>query len=119
MLLTIDIGNTSIHLGVFDGPNLVKTWKLQSATERTCDEYSLMIYGFFRAANLNPENIDGVIISSVVPPLTPVFQNLSQQLFKVKKKLLRGTGMQKQRLWQAIVLIGDRKSTRLNSSHRT
>lgn len=92
MLLTIDIGNTSIHLGIFDGPNLIKTWKLQSASERTCDEYSLMVFGFFRAANLQPENIDGAIISSVVPPLTPVFQNLCQQLFQVKVLIL-GPGL--------------------------
>ncbi len=92
MLLTIDIGNTSIHLGIFDGPSLIKSWKLQSARERTCDEYSLMIFGFFRAANLQPENIDGAIISSVVPPLTPIFQNLCQQLFQVKVLVL-GPGL--------------------------
>jgi type III pantothenate kinase len=92
MLLTIDIGNTSIHLGVFDGSNLIKTWKMQSVTERTCDEYSLLISGFFREADLKPENIDGAIISSVVPPLTPIFQNLCQQLFRVKALVL-GPGL--------------------------
>lgn len=92
MILTVDIGNTSIHLGLFDGFNLIKTWKLQSASGRTCDEYSLIIFGFFRAANLQPEMIDGAIISSVVPPLTPIFQNLCQQLFKVKALIL-GPGL--------------------------
>ncbi len=92
MILTIDIGNTSIHMGIFDGPKLLKTWKLQSVRERTCDEYSLLIFGFFRAAHLQLENIDGAIISSVVPPLTPIFQTLCQQLFKVKALIL-GPGL--------------------------
>lgn len=92
MLLAIDIGNTHIHLGIFDGANLIKTWKIQSSSERTCDEYSLIIFGFFQAANLELKNIDGAIISSVVPPLTPLFQNLCQQLFKVRALVL-GPGL--------------------------
>ncbi|MCX7974736.1 MAG: type III pantothenate kinase [Candidatus Aminicenantes bacterium] len=92
MLLAIDIGNTHIHLGVFDGPNLLQTWKMQSSVERTCDEYKLMIFGFFQSVNLGLEKLDGAIISSVVPPLTPLFQQLCQQLFKVKALIL-GPGL--------------------------
>ncbi len=92
MLLTVDIGNTTIQVGVFDGPQLRQTWKMQSDRERTCDEYSLLVFGFFRAAGLDPKTVDAGIISSVVPPLTPVFQSLCHQLFHFKPLVL-GPGL--------------------------
>jgi type III pantothenate kinase len=92
MLLTIDIGNTTIQIGVFEGSELIRTWKIKSDRERTCDEYSLILFGFFREAGLDTAAVDGAIISSVVPPLTPIFQNLCQHLFQVKPLLL-GPGL--------------------------
>jgi type III pantothenate kinase len=84
MLLAVDIGNTNIALGVFDGKNLVQHWKIRSEREKTSDEYEIILLNLLSLAHLDAECIKSVIISSVVPPLTPVFQSLSQNLLKLK-----------------------------------
>jgi len=83
MLLAIDIGNTNIVLGVFEGENLIQHWKIQTEKERTCDEYGVTLLNLFSLSGPKKTEIDSVIISSVVPPLTPIFQDLSQKLFQV------------------------------------
>ena len=70
MLLAIDVGNTNIVLGVFDGERLTRSWRLATYRERTADELGMMTVNLFRHANLQPDQIDGVILASVVPPLT-------------------------------------------------
>ncbi len=92
MLLAIDIGNTNITVGVFKGKELVEHWELKSESEKTSDEYTLTLNGFFSLAGFDVRNIDAVIISSVVPPLTPYFQRLSQGLCHVKP-LIVGPGL--------------------------
>ena len=92
MLLAIDIGNTTIAFGVFEGKRLVKEWRAMSEREKTADEYGVLLLDLLRLANLDPKVIHGVIISSVVPPLTPAFQALSQRLF-VLKPLVVGPGL--------------------------
>ena len=84
MLLAIDIGNTNIVLGVFEGERLIQHWKIQTERERTCDEYGVTLLNLFSLSGPKKTEIDSVIISSVVPPLTPIFQDLSQRLFQVK-----------------------------------
>ena len=84
MLLAIDIGNTNIVLGVFEGEKLIQHWKIQTERERTCDEYGITLLNLFSLSGPKKTEIDSVIISSVVPPLTPIFQDLSQRLFKIK-----------------------------------
>jgi len=92
MLLAIDIGNTTVALGVFQGKSLVKEWRVRSETEKTADEYGIMMLELLRAAGLDAASIEGVIISSVVPPMTPSFQTLSQDLFGLKA-LVVGPGL--------------------------
>lgn len=70
MLLAIDIGNTNIVLGVFDGTALVQSWRLQTLRERTSDELGLLVGGLFANARIDPGRIQGVVLGSVVPPLT-------------------------------------------------
>ncbi len=84
MLLAIDIGNTTVAIGVFDGPRLIKDWRVRSEREKTSDEYGIMILELLRASELRTSVVSGAILSSVVPPLTPVFQDLIQRLFGVK-----------------------------------
>jgi type III pantothenate kinase len=84
MLLAIDIGNTTVAIGVFDGSRLIKEWRVRSERERTSDEYGIMILELLRASDLRTSAIHGAILSSVVPPLTPVFQDVTQRLFAVK-----------------------------------
>jgi type III pantothenate kinase len=70
MLLAIDVGNTNIVLGVFDEDRLIHSWRLQTLRERTSDELGLLVDGLFAHRGLDPMRVTGVIVGSVVPPLT-------------------------------------------------
>ncbi len=69
MLLAIDVGNTNTVLGVFRENELVANWRLTTARDQTADEYGILTRELFTVASLEPREIAGVIISSVVPPL--------------------------------------------------
>ncbi len=84
MLFAIDIGNTSIALGVFGGSDLVEKWQIRSEREKTCDEYQVVLMNLFSHSGLDISEVAGVIISSVVPPLNPVFQKLIKRMFKMR-----------------------------------
>lgn len=92
MLLALDIGNTTVAVGVFDGKDLRENWKIRSDRERTCDEYRLLLLDLLKFSGLETKAVDVVIISSVVPPLTPVFQAAAQALFHLKP-LVVGPGL--------------------------
>ncbi len=67
MLLTIDVGNTNITFGVYDGDKLITTFRMMSKLARTSDEYGISIRELLDINNINEKDIDGVIIASVVP----------------------------------------------------
>lgn len=73
MLLTIDIGNTNVTLGLYRQRELVAAWRLATAHERMPDEYGLQILGLLEHARCGSADIDGVALASVVPPLTATF----------------------------------------------
>lgn len=70
MLLAIDIGNTNIVLGVFEGAALGRSWRLATARERTADELGLIVSELLERGKILPSTIDGVVLASVVPQLT-------------------------------------------------
>jgi len=92
MLLALDIGNTTVAVGVFEGTELRKDWKVRTDREKTADEYGIVLLELLRSCGLEPASITGVIIASVVPPLTPVFQTLSRDMFGLKA-LVVGPGL--------------------------
>ncbi|MCX6551079.1 MAG: type III pantothenate kinase [Acidobacteria bacterium] len=79
MLLAIDIGNTNIVLGVFKGQTLGQSWRLATSRERTADELGLMVSQLLERAAIKPAAIDGVIMASVVPPLTATMIDMSER----------------------------------------
>ncbi len=83
MLLAIDVGNTNIVLGVFEGASLVQSWRLQTLRERTSDELGLLVEGLFAHSRIERSQIRGVILGSVVPPLTGTLKMMSQRYFGV------------------------------------
>src|ERR1700759_3477447 len=83
MLLAIDVGNTNIVLGVFDGQTLVQSWRLQTLRERTSDELGLLVDGLFAHSRIERVQIRGVILGSVVPPLTGTIKAMVQRYFGV------------------------------------
>ena len=71
MILTIDIGNTETVLGLFEGEDVRRHWRLSTHPERTGDEYGLLLRSLLRESGEDPAAVHGAAIASVVPPLTP------------------------------------------------
>ncbi len=92
MLLTIDVGNTNTVLGVFREEELVANWRLTTARTQTVDEYGVLARNLFSLAGLSKEMINGVIISSVVPPLNWTLAEMSR-LYLGKKALFVELGV--------------------------
>lgn len=79
MLIVIDLGNTNADLGVFRGEELVAHFRLGSDRERTSDEYGATVASLLRSRGLAVEEAEGVVVSSVVPQLTPAFVRLARE----------------------------------------
>jgi type III pantothenate kinase len=84
MLLTIDIGNTSIHFGVFDRNRLKGEWRITTAPHKTSDEYGITIKEFLQIGRLDARMIDGVVLCSVVPILSSAFCEAAKKYFHCK-----------------------------------
>jgi len=92
MLLVVDIGNTSIHVGVFDGERLLETWRFATDVNRLPDEYALLVLGLLGTAGITAKQIDQCALSSTVPPLTRPFVELAARYFGVQT-MVAGSGM--------------------------
>jgi type III pantothenate kinase len=79
LLLTIDAGNTNTVLGVHEGADLKGHWRLTTRREQTDDEYGILVRSLFAASSIDPAQVHGVAIASVVPPLTPVLVALCRR----------------------------------------
>jgi len=76
MLLCVDIGNTNIKLGLYEGEELVTHWRIFTDESKLADEYAVLLLSLFETENINKEEIKGCAISSVVPELTIAFKDL-------------------------------------------
>jgi type III pantothenate kinase len=83
MLLVIDVGNSNIVLGIYDGPRLIRNWRLSTDKSRTSDEYAVLLHSLFDQAGLGFASIKAAIISSVVPPLTGVMEAIAHDFFNL------------------------------------
>src|SRR5437899_11902993 len=96
MLLTIDVGNTNTVLGVFRGEELIAHWRLTTARLQTVDEYGVLTRNLFTLKELDPKEVHGVIVSSVVPPMNWTLSELSKVYFGQKAMFVEAgvkTGM--------------------------
>lgn len=84
MLLTLDVGNSNTVVGVFRGKELAGHWRLTTARDQTIDEYGILTRDLFTLAGLEPREINGVIISSVVPPLNATLAGMALRYFQQK-----------------------------------
>lgn len=92
MLLAIDIGNTNIVLGIYDGTKLVTHWRLRTEPERTADEYGVIITHLASAKGVGAEQIHAIIAACVVPPMMSMIQELGESFFGVNP-LVVGPGV--------------------------
>ena len=82
MLLAIDVGNTNIVLGVFEGEQIVASWRLLTLRERTADEAGLLLTGLFAHDRIDLGSITAIVIGSVVPVLTPIMTSMCERYFR-------------------------------------
>jgi len=79
LLLAVDVGNTEVKLGVFREGALAASWRVASRSEATEEEWALVLDGFFRLGGLEISDLQAVVLSSTVPPLTPVIERSARQ----------------------------------------
>jgi len=84
MLLVIDVGNTQTVIGVYDKDHLLVDWRLSTDIRRSGDEFWVVLRNLFREAGLDTGNIDGICISTVVPPLQVVLDDICKRYFRCK-----------------------------------
>jgi type III pantothenate kinase len=92
MLLTVDIGNTNITLGIYREEELCAHWRLATVHERMPDEYGIQLIQLFAHRGIRPEEVSGVAIASVVPALTGIFREVSQSYLN-KEPLIVDAGV--------------------------
>ena len=92
MILVLDAGNSNIVLGVYDDERLVFHWRMETDRHKTEDEYAMQVKAFFMHAGISFEQVTGIIISSVVPPIMFALEEMCNKYFHVKP-LIVGPGV--------------------------
>ncbi|MGE3275575.1 MAG: type III pantothenate kinase [Vicinamibacterales bacterium] len=82
MLLAIDVGNTNIVIGVFKGDELVHSWRLTTIRERTADELGILVSDLCDRHHVPAREITGIVMASVVPPLTATLMAMAVKYFE-------------------------------------
>lgn len=84
MILLFDVGNTSVYTGISDGVDIIKTFRLNTEIDKTPDEYFILLKEL-----IDPSTIQGVVIGSVVPPVTRSLLKLSQKYFNIEPIIIQ------------------------------
>lgn len=84
MVLVLDVGNTNIVLGVYDKKELTAVWRLSTDFKRTADEYGVQVLQLFLHNKLDPSDVEGVIISSVVPNIMYSLEHMIRKYFEIE-----------------------------------
>ena len=92
MLLVLDIGNTNIAMGTYEGKELQKHWRISTDRQKTGDEYGMLINSLFHYQGIEMADIHAIIISSVVPPLVVPFIKMCERYFHLRP-LIVGPGI--------------------------
>lgn len=92
MILLIDAGNTNIVLGVSKNDDYIASWRISTDAKKTSDEYAIQVTQLFNQSNLNTNDVEGIIISSVVPNIMHSVENMVRKCFK-KDAIIIGPGI--------------------------
>lgn len=82
MLLALDIGNSNIKVALFDGNDLKNYWRVSTNRSYSSDEYGLILDGMFRHAGRDTKEVEGIIMSSVVPTINFTIDHMCREYFK-------------------------------------
>lgn len=88
MLFVLDVGNTNTVLGVFEKDELKHDWRIKTDRHKTEDEFGILIKSLFEHKGLSLSDINGVIISSVVPPIMYSMEKMSRDYFNVEPMVI-------------------------------
>lgn len=88
MLLVIDVGNSNITFGIYKNDKLVNHWRLTTDKSKTVDSYGIAFCNIFFFSNVERGSINGVIISSVVPPLENIIKEMSKKYFNIEPMIV-------------------------------
>ncbi|MCU0474886.1 MAG: type III pantothenate kinase [Anaerolineae bacterium] len=91
MLLAVDVGNTNIHLGLWNGERWALSWRARTVHDKMPDEYGVLVRNFLTSADVGFAAVHGVVIGSVVPPLTLAFTELVQRYFRLEPLVVNHT----------------------------
>lgn len=80
MLLAVDVGNSNIVAGLWDGDRLAADWRIHTVAKKTEDEYGTIFRSLFGDAGLDPRSVDAVCLSSVVPSLSASMEAMLERL---------------------------------------
>ena len=92
LLLAVDVGNSNIVLGVYQGEKLAMDWRISTDRQKTSDEYGMLVKNLCEFHGINMKDISAVAISSVVPPLMPALEEMTKRYFKTEP-LVVGPGI--------------------------
>src|SRR5258708_2518205 len=82
MLLALDVGNTNVTIGVFEGGRLIAHRRLRTVREQTSDEWGILLRNLFQLGALDTPKVDGIIVASVVPPLDASLAEMAERYFR-------------------------------------
>ena len=92
MILLVDVGNTNIVLGVYDDNKYIASWRISTDAKKTSDEYSIQVMQLFNQNKLDANEVEGIIISSVVPNIMHSLENMIKKCFD-KEAIIVGPGI--------------------------
>ncbi len=92
MILVVDVGNTHTVIGLYQGKKLLHHWRLLTESERTADEYGVLLRSLFSSADLTFSTVQGIVVSSVVPPMNKMTEELVHKYFRLAP-LMVGPGI--------------------------
>jgi type III pantothenate kinase len=92
MLLCIDIGNTNVVIGLYQGEELLTHWRVSTDNQKMPDEYGMLLMSLLNYHAIAPGDIDGISLASVVPPMTDIFREMLQTYLRIEP-LIIGTGV--------------------------
>jgi type III pantothenate kinase len=81
VLLALDAGNSNITIGAFEGKDLISQWRLRTVRDQTADEWGILLRNLFVPVGLDISKVDGIIISSVVPPIDSTLAFMTRRYF--------------------------------------
>ena len=88
MILTLDIGNTNIKTALFEGMEMLHYWRVSTNRAMSSDEYGILLLNLFAHAGVSPKQVEGIMISSVVPQINFTIEHMCRTYFGMEPHII-------------------------------